>query len=158
MDNNEKQAIHKLFELEQFSELYQTQADVINEMLAIESQQEFEDFLAEAGGLDEDVFWLHYGAVHSESLSIGGYEEDVSQKVSDFLKLRLPENLFSAVLEHLQDVYVDLDDEDNLKEKVDLCNQCLEGTDYSLRLDFDDTYYAGIYFLSVSSPQEGKPI
>lgn len=149
MDNNEKQAIHKLFELEQFSELYQTQADVINEMLAIESQQEFEDFLAEAGGLDEEVFRLHYGAVHSESLSIGGYEEDVSQRVSDFLRQKLPEELFASILKHLQNVYVDIDDEDNLKEKVDLCNQCLEGTDYSLRLDFDDTYYAGIYFLSV---------
>lgn len=43
----------------------------------------------------------------------------------------------------------DVDGEDNLKEKVDLCGQCLENTGYSLRLDFDDTYYAGVYFLSV---------
>lgn len=149
MNNNEKRSIHMLFETEHFSELYPTQAGVINEMLSIETQQEFEEFLADEGGIDEEVFWLHYGAVHSESLSIGGYEEDVTQKVSDFLKQKLPEDLFSAMLEHLQNVYVDIDDEDNLKEKVALCNQCLENTDYSLRLDFDDTYYAGVYFLSV---------
>ena len=149
MNNNEKTSIHMLFETEQFSELYPTQADVINEMLSIETQQEFEDFLANEGGIDEEVFWLHYGAVHSESLSIDGYEEDVTQKVSDFLKQKLPEDLFSAMLGHMQNVYVDIDGEDNLKEKVDLCNQCLENTDYSLRLDFDDTYYAGVYFLSV---------
>ena len=149
MNNNEKQSIRMLFETENFSELYLTQADVINEMLSIETQQEFEDFLAYEGGIDEEVFWLHYRAVHSESLSIGGYEEDVTQKVSGFLKQKLPEDLFSAMLEHLQNVYVDIDGEDNLKEKVDLCNQCLENTDYLLRLDFDDTYYAGVYFLSV---------
>ena len=132
-----------------FSELYQTHADVINEMLSTETEQEFEDFLASEGGIVEDVFWLHYGVVHGESLLIGGYEEDVTQKVSDFLKQKLPDNLFSAMQEHLQNVYVDIDDEDNLKEKVGLCNQCLENTDYSLRLDFDDTYYAGVYFLSI---------
>lgn len=149
MNNSEKQSIRMLFETEHFSELYRAQADVINEMLFIETQQEFEDFLASEGGIDEEVFWLHYGAVHSESLSIGGYEEDVTQKISEFLKQKLPENLFSAMREHLQNVYVDVDGEDNLKEKVDLCSQCLENTDYSLRLDFDDTYYAGVYFLSV---------
>ena len=149
MDNNEKRSIRMLFETEHFSELYRTQADVINEMLFIETQQEFEDFLADEGGIDEEVFWLYYGAVHSESLLIGGYEEDVTQKVSGFLKQKLPEDLFSAVLEHLQNVYVDIDGEDNMKEKADLCSQCLENTGYSLRLDFDDTYCAGAYYLSV---------
>lgn len=151
MCNNEKQSIHTLFETEHFSELYQTQADVINEMLSMETLQDFEDFLESEGGIDEDVFWLHYGAVHGKSLLIGGYEEDVTQKVSAYLKQKLAENLFSAVEEHLTNVYVDIDDEDNLKEKVGLCNQCLEKTDYLLRLDFDDTYYVGVYFLSVVS-------
>lgn len=149
MNNNEKQSIRMLFETKHFSGLYPTQADVINEMLSIETQQEFEDFLADEGVIVEEVFWLHYGAVHSESLLIGGYEEDVTQKVSGFLKQKLPENLFSAIQKHLQNVYVDIDGEDNLKEKADLCNQCLENTGYSLQLDFDDTYYAGVYFLSV---------
>ena len=80
-----------------------------------------------------------------------GYEEDVTQKVCDFIKQKLPENLFSTVQECLQNIYADIDDEDNLKEKVGLCNQCLENTDYLLRLDFDDTYYVGVYFLSVVS-------
>lgn len=151
MNTSEKQFIHTLFETERFLELYQTQADVINAMLSTETQQEFEDFLASDSGIAEDVFWLHYGVVHGESLSIGGYEEDVTQKVSAFLKQKLPANLFSAMQKHLQNVYVDIDDEDNLKEKVNLCNQCLENTDCALRLDFDDTYCAGVYFLSVIS-------
>ena len=84
-------------------------------------------------------------------MTIGGYEEDVTQKVADYLKQHLPENIFATIQEHLQNIYVDIDAEDNLKEKTDLCNQCLAKTKYSLRLDFDDTYYAGVYFLSVVS-------
>ena len=151
MNNDEMQYIHTLFETEQFSELYQVQSEVIHEMLSIDNQQDFEDFIENEDCIDEDVFWLYYAVVHGESLLIGGYEEDVTQKVANFLKLKLPEDIFSIVHGQLQNLYVDIDAEDNLDEKLGLCNQCLADTDYSLRLDFDDTYCAGAYFLSVIS-------
>ena len=151
MNSDEKQYIHTLFETENFIELYQVQAEVINEMLSINNQQDLEDFLANEDFIDEDVFWLHYAVAHGESLLIGGYEEDVAQKVVSFLKQGLPEDIFCRIQEHLQNLYVDIDSEDNLEEKIDFCNQCLEDTDYFLQLDFDDTYYAGTYFLSVVS-------
>ena len=153
MDNNEKQYIHTLFETGNFMELYRVQKETINEMLSIDTLQDFEDFIGEIeerqGFIDEDVFWLHYAAVHGESLLIGGYEEDVTEKITDFLMERLPDDVFYSIRKYLQNVYVDIDDEDNLEEKIGLCNQCLTDTDYSLRLDYDDTYYAGVYFLSL---------
>ena len=149
-NNGEKQYIYTLFETKNFPELYQAQSEVINGMLSIENQEEFEEFLEHEDSVEEAVFWLHYAAAHGESLAIGGYEEDVTQKVVDFLGERLPEDIFAAVREHLQNIYVDIDAEDNLKEKVDLYNQYLADTKYSLQLDFDDTYYAGVYFLSVA--------
>ena len=151
MNNNDKQYIHTLFETEHFSELYQIQPEVIYEMLSIDNQQDFEDFIEDEGCIDEDVFWLYHAAVHGESLLIGGYEEDVTQKVADFLKLRLPEDIFSTVQGQLQNLYVDIDAEDNLGEKISFCDQYLTDTDYSLQLDFDDTYCAGVYFLTVIS-------
>lgn len=151
MNSDEKQYIHTLFETDNFSELYQIQAEVINEMLSINNQQDFEDFLVNEDCIDEDVFWFHYAVVHGESLLIGGYEEDVTQKVSSFLKQRLSEDVFCIIQEHLQNLYVDIDADDNLEEKIDFCNQCLVDTDYLLQLNFDDTYYAGAYFLSVIS-------
>lgn len=151
MKDNEKQYIHTLFELKNYPELYRVHTEVINEMLSIDNQKDFEDFLENEGSVREDVFWLHYSAVHGESLLIGGYEEDVTQKVADFLKRKLPEDIFSAMQENLQNLYVDIDAEDNLKEKIDFCNQCSANTGYSLKLDFDDTYYAEVYFLSVVS-------
>ena len=149
MDSDEKQYIHTLFETENFLELYQIQTEVINEILSIDNQQDFEDFLANEDCIDEDVFWLHYAAAHGESLLIGGYEEDVTQKITDFLMQRIPENIFLTIQEFLQKLYVDIDAEDNLEEAIGFCNQRLADTDYALQLQFDDTYYAGAYFLTV---------
>jgi len=151
MHNNEKQYIHTLFKTENFSELYQVQPEVIHEMLSINNQQDFEDFLANEEYIDEAVFWLFYSVVHGERLLIGGYEGDVTQKVVNFLKPRLPKDIFFTILEYLQNLYVDIDAENNLEEKIGFCNQYLADTDYLLQLDFDDTYDAGVYFLSVIS-------
>ena len=149
MNHDEKQYIHTLFETENFSELYQVQPEVINEMLSLENHKDFEDFLENEDSIEEDVFWLHYAAVHGESLLLSGYEGDVTKKVTTFLKKKLPEDIFFTMQEHLQNFFVDIDAEDNLKKKIDFCNQCLADTNYLLQLDFDDTYYAGAYFLSV---------
>ncbi len=151
MKSREKQYIHALFETKNFSELYQVHTEVINEMLSLDNKEDFEDFLESGDSIEEDVFWLYYAAVHGESLLIGGYEEDICQKVADFLKQRIPGNIFFTIQEHLQKLYVDIDAEDNLEETIGLCNQCLADTDYMLQLKFDYTYCAGIYFLSVVS-------
>ena len=91
MNSSEKQYIHTLFETGNFLELYQVQAETINEMLSIDNRQEFEDFLESEDFIEEDVFWLHYAAVQGESLLIGGYEEDVTRKIADFLHQQLPD-------------------------------------------------------------------
>ena len=151
MNNNERKYIQTLFETGNYIELYQIQAETVNEMLLIDNLQDFEDFLESEDFLEEDVFWLYYAAMHGESLLIGGYEEDVTEKITDFLKKQLPDDIFLTIQEVLQELYVDIDGEDNLKEKIGLCSQRLTDKDYSLRLDYDDTYYAGAYFLSVIS-------
>jgi len=94
MSSDKKAYIHDFFEKEKYLELYQNQTEVINEMLSIENQEDLEDFLASEEGIDENVFWLHYASRHNESLLIGGYEEDVTQKVIDFLKCKLPKKIF----------------------------------------------------------------
>lgn len=149
MNSNEKHYIHTLFENKNFSEIYRIHAEVINEILSIDSPEDFEDFLENGNFIEETVFWFYYDALHGESLMIGGYEEDVTQKVTDFLKQQLPNNLFELIQKNLQNIYVDIDTEDNLREKIELCNRYLTDTGYFLKLDFDDTYYAGVYFVSV---------
>lgn len=149
MDALEKQHIHDLFLEKNYLELYQTQSATLNEMLLVNSQQEFEDFLKTEDFLEEDIFWLYYAAVQGKSLLIGGYEEDVTSKVFAFLKEHLPATVFVEIQKYLQEIYVDIDDRDNLQEKIDLCNQHLSDSGYFVHIDYEDTYCALTYFLSV---------
>ncbi len=151
MEQNEKQRIHSLFESKNYIGLYQTQAAVINEMLMIEDLNEFEDFLENEDFLDENIFWLYYSVIQGESLLIGAYEEDVSEKAEKFFQQRLPENIFDTVKEHLYNLYVDFDTKDNIEEITGICNKCLAGTGYSIKLRYENTYCEGAYFLSIIS-------
>lgn len=149
MNTMEKQHIHDLFLEKKYLELYKTQSATLNEMLLVNSQQEFEDYLKNEDFLKEDIFWLYYATVQGESLLIGGYEEDATSKVSAFLKGHLPEIIFTGIQKYLQDIYVDIDDRDNLQEKIEICNQLLSDSGYYILIDSDDTYCALAYFLSV---------
>lgn len=142
--------IKLLFASGQYLKLYESQAHIINEILSIKTENEFQDFLNEIGWFDEGAFWLHYGSWHGKSLFVGAYDEDIADKVRRYLESKLPENLFEMLEESLDQIYVD--DEDNLMYIIDDCNEYLEDTGYSLNLVFEDTYYDGAYFLSVIEP------
>lgn len=148
MTNEEKQHIDKLLESKNYKELYKTQSGVIHQMLMIDNEDDFDAFLEE-DSLDDDVFWLHHSALHGASLLIGGYEGYVDEKVSNFLKQRLPENLFDIIKEDIREIYVDIDDTDNLEERIGKLNELLEDQNYYIRIYFDDLYCAGEYFLKV---------
>lgn len=145
----EIQTIKLLFASGQYLKLYESQAHIINEILSIKTENEFQDFLNQIGWFDEGVFWLHYGSWHGKSLFVGAYDEDIADKVRCYLEGQLPENLLEMLEEYLDQLYVDADDENKLTDIIDLCNEYLEGTGYSLNLVFEDTYYDGAYFLSV---------
>lgn len=151
MNNTERQSIHSLFENKNYLELYQLKKETINEMLLIESQSEFDDFLEDEDCLDENLFWLYDSAVEGNSLLIGGYEEDVTEKVTEFFKQKLPAPIFDLIKADLHDLYVDLGTRDTLDSKIKTCNQNLVGTDYLIKIHYDDTFCDGVYFLSIQS-------
>lgn len=152
MHCDEKKAIHALFENNEYMEIYNTYPQAVNEMLMIESMADFADFMEAEGDLDESIFGLYFSAVKGESLLIGGYEEDVTERVSLFLKQKLPETAFDYIKEYLSDWYVDLGTKDTIEEKTADCNRALKGTGYSVKAEFEETYCAGAYFLSVMCP------
>ena len=118
MGNNKKQEIVELFKSQNYKQLYQTQSQVINEMLLIYSQEEFEDFLNENNSLDD-------------------------------LEKQLPTDIFNTIKDDIQQIYVDLDAKNNLEERIRILNKKLEQERHLIRLDYDETYCAGVYFLSV---------
>ena len=95
------------------------------------------------------MFCLYYSAVHGESLLIGGYSEDVTEEVTIFLEKQLPNDIFNWIKDNIQQIYVDLDAENNLEERIRILNKKLEQKGRLIRLDYDETYCAGAYFLSV---------
>ena len=59
-------------------------------------EADFEDFMEAEGDLDESIFGLYFSVGKGESLLIGGYEKDVTESVSLFLKEKLPETAFEG--------------------------------------------------------------
>ena len=143
MNNTDKQSIHMLFEVQNYAALYSSYSEVIHQMLLIENQQDFADFIENEPFLEEDIFFLYYDAVNGESLFIGGYDNDVTEKVRDFLKQKLPEDLFSAIQKCLQNIYVDIDEDDTLEKTIAFFNQKLENTGYIIKTVFDYKYLEG---------------
>ena len=82
----EKQRIQTIFTAKDYMELYRTQKPTVDLMLGIKEQWEFEDFLEEEDSLEEVPFWLYYSVIQGDFLEIGGYEEDVTEKVVAFLQ------------------------------------------------------------------------
>ena len=150
MCHNEKQYIHNLFKTKDYIQLYKTQTKIIQKMLFIDNQQDFEDFLKYNCDIKEEVFWLYYSVLQKESLLVGGYEGEVSEKVETFLKQKLPSNLFYNIKQCIQYLYVDLGTKDTIEEQIAACNQYLQNTAYSLLLYYDETYCAGAYFIKVN--------
>lgn len=148
MIDNKKQMIHALFEKKDYIQLYEMEKETIQQMLLIESQEEFEDFL-KYEEIEEDVFYLYDSAVQGESLLIGGYEGDISERVTTFLKQKLPKELFDMVASYLKNLYVDFDAKDNIEKQIAACNQHFKNTGYGLLLCYDESYCAGVYFLKV---------
>ena len=84
-------------------------------MLMIENLADFEDFMEAEGDLDESIFGLYFSVGKGESLLIGGYEKDVTESVSLFLKEKLPETAFDCIRGHLSGWYVDLGTKDTME-------------------------------------------
>ena len=59
MNDNKRQYIHELFKTKNNIQLYQSQTAVIQQMLLIDNQKDFEDFL-QYNDLDETIFWLQW--------------------------------------------------------------------------------------------------
>ncbi len=149
MEHTDQAHIHTLFEEKKYLELYACKAAALNEMLLIQTQEEFQDYLDYEDSLDEDIFWHYDSAVAGNSLLIGGYDEDVTDKVTAFLREKLPDTAFQLIQPQLHDIHMDLGTRETVEERINACNPLLAHTGYTLKLDYDNTYCDWAYFLSV---------
>lgn len=150
MDAHSLEALQTLFAEKRYGELYEMAPFVFDDMLMLNGRAEFEDFLEQEQEVDEGAFWRFYRAALGKSLLLDGYEGDVTEKVQAFLRKELPCGVYSQLEELLSDIQADLDEDlEPLEERVEEWNKRLSDTSYTLVLELDDTYCAGVYFLSV---------
>jgi len=142
--------IKKLLEEKNYAQLYEVCPDVLNEMLAVESREEYEDFIEQEGEIDAEVFELFYGASIGESVMVDAFEGDVTAKVNKFFIQKLQNSISEMIRRQILNWYVNIDEYENLQENVEWCNKLLMDLGYAITLKFDDTYCAGVYFIFVS--------
>ncbi len=140
----ESGAVLKLFRQGAYHEIYERYLPLLQHMLYIETEEEWNNFAAQAGVLEERPVALHLSALAGDCLCLGGYEGDVSEKVRAFLSSKLPQRLMLPDLP----VVLDLDEIGGMLEpQLEPYQPILEPLCFRLRVEFDDTYCAGEYFL-----------
>lgn len=130
-----------LLEAGDFAAFYGRFSEVVRSMLFLESLEEFLNF-AKGDTLDRECLCAAFLCGRGYGISVGGYEEDVTPALTEFLQTRGAG--FPEVLEILsrEKIYTDCDDFDNFKRALTDVDQVLDG--HGLRVTvWEDGVYCG---------------
>ena len=140
------QAVKALLQQEKLKEVYEAYEPVLRDMLSVFSEAEWFEFWKQNGELEEQPLRLHLAAWKGDCLEIGCYEEDVTEKLADFLQKKLPEKAFNEL--KCLPVNVDADEEGgDLEPQLEPYRKQVKAWGFDLGVCFDDTYCSGLYFV-----------
>lgn len=134
--NLEIKDIIDLINGKQFSLLYSRYQKVIEELLFITSEQEFDNFIEEGGCLELRSFLLAYASNKKVCCAIGIYEENADVTLRQYVNIG--ENVI------LHDNY---ESADYLVEDIKKINSVIANTKKKCIALFDDTYCEGVYYI-----------
>ena len=147
--NEDMKKIRELVSKEEYKAVYDQYAPVFQNMLFVQSLEEWLDFIQQEGTLEQEPLGLYLSAWRGECLLLGGYEGEATQKILDCLKGKIPGELLEK-LSGLPPVVIDIYELNGTLEKQIVPYQAvLESAGFALHIDFEDIYCAGAYFLSV---------
>lgn len=151
---NDLHDIWTLLAQREYQEAYRRYAPVWADMLFIGEESEWLDFLEQQGPeLEERPLRLHLAAWAKCCMEIGCYEGDVTEKLLAFLREDLPEKVLDKLTP--SPVHVDIDDQNGeLELQLKSYREQLEPWGCKLKVFFDGTYCAGVYFLFLEAPRE----
>ena len=141
--------IQELLSKEEHRAVYDQYAPMLQDMLFVQTSEEWLDFIQQEGTLEEKPLRLYLSAWQGLCLLLGCYEGEATQKVLGWLKGRIPDELLEK-LSGLPPIVIDVDELNGALEKqIAPYQEILAPTGYSFHIDFEDIYCAGAYFLSV---------
>lgn len=150
--NEDVKNIQELLSKENYQAVYDQYAAVLQDMLFIQSAEEWMDFIRQEGTLEEEPLRLYLSARQGTCLLLGCYEGEATQKVLDWLKGRIPEELLEK-LSGLPPIVIDVDElGGTLEKQLAPYQDVLTQAGFSFHIDFEDIYCAGAYFLSIAIP------
>ncbi len=140
------QALKALLEQEKFQEAYEQYEPVIRDMLSVFSEAEWINFCRQYGKIEEYPLRFHLAAWKGDCLELGGYEEDITERLMDYFQQKLPKEVYCQIERHA--VYLDIDEpSQELEPQLKPYQEQLERLGYGIKAYFDDTYCGGIYFV-----------
>ena len=141
--------IQELLSKKEYQAVYNQYASVLQDMLFVQTSEEWLDFIQQEGTLEEEPLRLYLSAWRGLCLLLGCYEGEATRKVLDWLKDRIPGELLEK-LSGLAPIVIDVDElGGTLEKQIAPYQDALTQAGFSFHIDFEDIYCAGAYFLSV---------
>ena len=149
--NQDVKNIQELLSKEEYQAVYDQYAPMLQDMLFVQSLEEWLDFIQQEGALEEKPLRLYLSAWRGECLLLGCYEGEATRKVLDYLKGRIPDELLER-LSGLAPVVIDIDElNGTLEKQLAPYREILDPIGWILHIEFEDIYCDGAYFLSVGT-------
>ena len=143
--------IQELLSQKEYQAVYDQYAPMLQDMLFVQSPEEWMDFIQQEGALEEAPLKLYLSAWRGECLLLGCYEGEATRKVLDYLKGRIPDELLER-LNGLTPVVIDIGElNGSLEKQLAPYREILDPIGWILHIDFEDIYCDGAYFLSVGT-------
>jgi len=143
--------IQELLSKKEYQAVYGQYAPMLQDMLFVQTSEEWLDFIQQEGALEEKPLRLYLSAWRGLCLLLGCYEGETTQKVLDYLKSRIPEALLES-LAGLAPIVIDIDElGGTLEKQLAPYQEILTRAGYAFHIDFEDIYCAGAYFLSIDT-------
>ena len=143
--------IQELLSKGEYQAIFDQYAPVLQDMLFVQSLEEWLDFIRQEGALEEEPLKLYLSAWRGECLLLGCYEGEATRKVLDWLKDRIPGELLEK-LSGLAPIVIDVDElGGTLEKQIAPYQDALTQAGFSVHIGFEDIYCAGAYFLSVET-------
>lgn len=145
--------IRHMLELGRAGDVYRLFGPALEDMLGIQGESEWLDFIGQEGAeLEERPLCLHLAAWQHCCLELGGYEGDVTERLMEFLRKELPKEKFCQITP--TPVVLDLDEPSGeLEPQLKPYQEQLEAMECRFQVFFDDTYCAGVYFVFLEQPK-----
>lgn len=124
-EKREMQSSLELLEQTNYSTFYEKNQGIIQNIVFLETLEEFLDFSNE-NCLDIECFCAAFLCSKGYGVQVGGYEDDLTHTLTDFFKVM---NMgYSEILEIIskEKIYTDCSDYDNFKKSLTAINQILD--------------------------------